>query len=69
MMIEKESSVWRAFADVVRNFLGKELVTKLMSTFRDIGVNMSMKMKYLFCHLDDDDDDGVSGTPPTPKQY
>ncbi len=58
-MSENEASAWRAFVDVVQNFLGKhksenykELVSNLISTFRDIGANMSIKMHFLFSHLD-----------------
>ncbi len=58
-MSENEASVWRAFVDVVQNFLGKhksenykDLVSNLISTFRDIGANMSIKMHFLFSHLD-----------------
>lgn len=58
-MSENEASAWLAFAEVVQNFLGKhksenykDLVTNLISTFRDIGANMSIKMHFLFSHLD-----------------
>ncbi len=58
-MSENEASAWRAFVDVVQNFLGKhksenykDLVSNLISTFRDIGANMSIKMHFLFSHLD-----------------
>ncbi len=58
-MSENEASDWRAFVDVLQNFLGKyksenykDLVSNLISTFRDIGANMNIKMHFLFSHLD-----------------
>ncbi len=43
----------------MQNYLGKhkcenykDLVSNLISTFRDIGTNKSMKMHFLFIHLD-----------------
>ncbi len=58
-MSKNEASTWRAFVDVVQNFLGKhksenykDLVSSLLSTFCDIGANMSIKMHFLFSHLD-----------------
>ena len=55
----KETSAWRAFENVVQNFLGnhksenyKDLVANLMSSFNDIGANMSIKLHFLFSHLD-----------------
>ncbi len=57
--MRNETSAWRAFVDVVQNFLGKhksehykDLVSNLISTFCDIGANMSIKMHFLFSHLD-----------------
>jgi hypothetical protein len=58
-MIENEASAWRAFVDVVQNFLGKhksenykDIVSNLISTYHVIGANMSIKMHFLFSHLD-----------------
>lgn len=58
-MSEPEASAWRAFVEVVQNFLGnhksdnyKDLVANLISTFGEIGANMSIKMHFLFSHLD-----------------
>ena len=43
----------------MKNFLGnfkaesyKELAKNMLSYFRDIGANMSIKIHYLFSHLD-----------------
>ena len=58
-MTELEFSAWNSFVLVVKNFLGnfkaenyKELVKNMLSNFRDIGANMSIKIHYLFSHLD-----------------
>ena len=58
-MTELEFSAWNSFGLVVKNFLGnfkaenyKELVENKLSNFRDIGANMSIKIHYLFSHLD-----------------
>ena len=56
---ELEFSAWNSFVLVVKNFLGnfkaknhKELVENMLLNFRDIGANMSIKIHYLFFHLD-----------------
>lgn len=53
-----EIKAWKAFVQVVNNFLGnnkarnyEELVTKMLTAFRNLGCNMSIKMHYLFSHL------------------
>ena len=58
-MTELEFSAWNSFVLIVKNFLGnfksenyKELVENMLSNFRDIGANMSIKIHYLFSHLD-----------------
>ena len=58
-MTELKFSTWNSFAIVVKNFLGKfkaenykELVENMLFNFRDIGANMSIKIHYLFSHLD-----------------
>ena len=58
-MTELEFSAWNSFVLVVKNFLGnfkaknyKKLVENMLSNFRDIGTNMSIKIHYLFSHLD-----------------
>ena len=52
-------SAWNSFVLVVKNFLEnfkaenyKELVVNMFSNFRDIGAKMSIKIYYLFSHLD-----------------
>ena len=58
-MNEVELEAWKAFVLVVKNFLGNnkarnytELVNNMLITFRNLGCNMSVKMHYLFSHMD-----------------
>lgn len=58
-MNEVELEAWKAFVLVVKNFLGNnkannyaELVTNRLIAFRNLGCNMSIKMHYLFSHMD-----------------
>ena len=58
-MTSSELSAWRAFVNVAQNFLGnhrscnyEELVKNLIDKFQEIGANMSIKMHFLFSHLD-----------------
>ena len=58
-MNEVELEAWKAFALVVRNFLGNnkarnyaELVNNMLIAFRNLGCNTSIKMHYLFSHMD-----------------
>jgi len=58
-MKRKELQAWKAFSDVVKNFLGniksqnfKELVETLLEGFRNIQCNMSVKVHFLHSHLD-----------------
>ena len=55
---ELEFLTWNSFVLVVKNFLGnfkaesyKELAKNMLSYFRDIGANISIKIHYLFSHL------------------
>ena len=48
-----------SFSLVVKNFFGntkadnyEELVKDMLFNFRNLGVKMSIKAHYLFCHLD-----------------
>ena len=57
-MNEVELEVWEAFVLVVKNFLGynkarnyAELVNNMLTAFRNLGF-MSVKMHYLFSHMD-----------------
>ena len=54
-----EMAAWTSFVQVVQNFLGnkkatdyKRLVQNMLSSFRKLGYNMSIKVHYLQCHLD-----------------
>ena len=58
-MNEVELEAWKAFFLVVKNFLGNnkarnyaELVTNVLTAFRNLGYHMSVKMLYLFSHMD-----------------
>ena len=58
-MNEVELEVWKAFVLVMKNFFGNnkarnyaELVNNMLTTFRNLGCNMSVKMHYLFTHMD-----------------
>jgi len=53
-----ENNAWLAFIDVVRNFLGnrradnyKELVHRLLQTYHQLGVRMSLKIHFFHSHL------------------
>ena len=58
-MNKVELELWKAFVLVVKNFLGNnkarnyaELVNNMLTAFRTLGCNMSVKMHYLFSHMD-----------------
>jgi len=58
-MPETESVAWQSFVLVTPNFLGnwkaknyQMLVEDMLSMFKDLGVKMSIKVHYLFNHLD-----------------
>ena len=58
-MTEPESIAWKSFVLVRKNFLGnhkaenfEELVETMLINFHDLGANMSIKVHYLFSHLD-----------------
>ena len=58
-MMELESEAWKAFVLVVKNFLGnnktsnyEELINNMIYAFKNLGCNMSIKMHYLFSHID-----------------
>jgi len=53
-----EASSWKSFVSVVQNFLGnhraenyEELVQDMLANFRQLGINMSIKVHYLHSHL------------------
>ena len=54
-----EARAWMAFTNVVKDFLGnkkaddyKELAAELLSSFQDLGCNMSIKVHYLKSYVD-----------------
>ena len=54
-----ESEAWKAFVLVVKNFLGnnktsnyEKLINNMIYAFKNLGCNMSIKMHYLFSHID-----------------
>ena len=54
-----EARAWMAFTNVIRDFLAnkktnnyKELVAELLPRFLDWACNMSIKVRFLKCHLD-----------------
>ena len=58
-MLEEEKNPWTAFVDVVRNFLGnqkvenyEEMVRRLLRSYHQLGCNMSIKIHFLFSHLE-----------------
>ena len=58
-MTKHESAAWTAFVLIIKNFLGNykasnyvELVSNMLSSFKDLGCNMSIKVHYLHSHLD-----------------
>ena len=58
-MNEVELEAWKAFVLVMKNFLGinkarncAELVNNMLTAFRNLDCNMSVKMHYLFSHMD-----------------
>ena len=58
-MNEVELEAWKAFVLAVKSFLGNnkarnyaELVNNMLTAFRNLGCKMSVKMHYLFSHMD-----------------
>ena len=58
-MNAKEKAAWLAYEDVIKNFFGNKkaqnyeiLVSKMLFAFRDLGCKMSIKVHFLFSHLD-----------------
>ena len=58
-MNDKGRTAWLSFVAVLANFLGNKkadnyetLVANMLSAFRDLGCNMSVKLHYLYSHLD-----------------
>ena len=58
-MEANEQNAWKCFVLVVKNFLGstkaenyKELVSIMIDAFKDLECNMSIKLHYLYSHID-----------------
>ena len=58
-MNDKEKAAWLSFVDMMKNFLGnkkarnrEDLVGNMLSAFHDLGCKMSIKVHFLFSHLD-----------------
>jgi len=58
-MNDIESAAWNSFVEVVQHFLGnhkasnyEQLVMRMLKCFEKLGANMSIKLHYLFSHLD-----------------
>ena len=58
-MTKLESETWKVFVLVVKNFSGnnkasnyEELIINMLYAFKNLGCNMSIKMHYLFSHID-----------------
>ena len=56
---DKEKAAWLSFVDIMKNFLGnkkagnhEDLVGNMLSAFRYLGCKMSIKVHFLFSHLD-----------------
>ncbi|KAI6661448.1 hypothetical protein LOD99_13320 [Oopsacas minuta] len=55
----KEKAAWLSFVDVIQNLLGNRkapnyemLVSKILSGFRNLRCNMSIKVHFMYSHLD-----------------
>ena len=58
-MNRTELETWSSFVQVVKNFLGNnkalnyaDLVSNMLIVFKNLGCNMSIKMHYIFSHMD-----------------
>lgn len=58
VMTDSEREAWRGFVLVVENFLGnyktpnyKEIVQKMLESFKILGANISIKLHFLHSHL------------------
>ena len=54
MLSDKEKAAWQYFEKFSNGFLGnfKELVQDLVDSYEQLECNMSLKMHFLFSHLD-----------------
>ena len=58
-MNDVEASAWCSYVLVIKNFLGskkadnyEELVQNMLANFKNLGINMSIKLHFLHSHLD-----------------
>ena len=58
-MNQLEANAWTSFVSVIKDFLGNhkaenyvELVDKMLENFKELNVNMSIKVHFLYSHLD-----------------
>ena len=58
-MDDTEKAAWLSFVDFMKNFLGnkkagnhEDIVGNMLSAFRHLGCKMSIKVHFLFSHLD-----------------
>ena len=58
-MTSKKTRAWKALTEVIKNFLGnkkagnhKDLLEELLSSFEEMGCNMSIKLHYLKSYAD-----------------
>ena len=65
-MNDKKKEAWLSFVDVMKNFLGnkkagnhEDLVGNMLSAFRHLGCKMSIKVHFLFSHLEFPDNLGA----------
>ena len=56
---QQEKKAWNCFKAVVTDFLGntknsdfKKIVSDMLQSFRDLGCRMSVKLHFLYSHLD-----------------
>jgi len=54
-----ECAAWKSFVQVVNNFLGNtkaanhtKLISSMIEAFQELGCLMSMKMHFLFSHME-----------------
>jgi len=59
VLSDKQKAAWQSFEKVLNGFLGnfkaanfRELVQDMMDSYEQLGCNMSLKMHFLFSHLD-----------------
>jgi hypothetical protein len=59
VLSDKEKAAWKSFQKFSIGFLGnfkvanfREFVQDLMDSYEQLGCNMSLKMHFLFSHLD-----------------